>query len=1554
MQLRAVVSLLVLLSGCFDRTTQENIDPTLSSIEVVVDGDEVDAEEIEGVIAAPRNAQVTIRSVWSDADADPIALSWTQLLGDTVGIDGLRGGEASFQTPARSQSLVFEINADDGHGGVAAIRVNFAVANTPPQAIAPGPSEVANNDTLRLEGDGRDDDQHAIVGYQWQVISGPAPDEELAGMLSGEATRTPLFTPTVRGDYVLSLVVTDELGASSAPVTVDVVSTNNAPTVGEIDVTPNDAPSGTLVTLTASGALDIDGDNIVSYDWRVAASPDGAVFELTEDGTDTATFTAFGRGAYLLAVTAFDGESESEAVQAVVRAANGAPTVDSGLSVSTPNGELVELIARAEDPDGDPLRFDWTVDNGPAGFTTSGANSEVLSFTPGAVGTYSITLEVDDGEDQASTTYTVSATNRAPIVVAPEPRDVPTGAATQIVLPSAVDPDGDGLTFTWTRTAGPAGTFDDASAAAPFFTPTERGGVTLQVAVSDGNLETTALVQLTALNNDPRISFLNTPYSTQNNAALQLEAVADDDGGEPLTVLSWSVRNAPGSFSIVADDTLTPTFTPNAKGTYLVELLVTDGETTGQGLVNVSATNNAPTVEAPPDRTVANLEAVAVEAFASDGDGDILSVRWRTEPPAGPVTIVGATTLTPTVTPTAKGAHTLVVEVDDGDAPVVAASFVLTANNNLPTADAGPDRIVDNLDVVTLLGSGEDPDGDVISTFQWTVVAAPAGSTATLSPATAANTTFTPDRKGEYTLQLRAGDAGGLGDPALVTLTSLNNAPDIAGVDTQGPNQSTIVVTANATDADGAGDIAGIVWNVQSSPTGSTFSLVGADTDTLNFSPNGKGTYVLEVTVTDDDGASDSDLVFVTAQNRAPTALPGGDRTVENGTVVQLAAGGTDPDGDTLSFLWTLTPNGGSFLSGETSATPTLTLASKGAHILTLVVNDGEANSASAQLVVTSTNREPTADPGPDQDNVVGGELVFLDATASADPDGDALAYNWIEQTATGIGNLVGATPSFVAPGTAATIRFRLEVDDGDGGVDFGFVNIDIGNVAPTAVAGADQGADVGATVNLNGSGSFDQDGDTLTVFQWQQVAGPTVILTGASTPTPSFTAPAASSSEDELTFSLRVNDGNVFSTLDFVNVKLTADEADFIFVSPTGDDISGDGTKAAPFRSPLTAEDFIFNNGLTADIAFAIGIYPDGEILGNGQVTASFVGGFDEATWRRIDGARSIFPDGIVDVTSPTRAQRVAGLRVGQFFINQAGISLVVEECEITTTEEIHAILVLDSAQVTLRDLDVDVDRGHGIIIDSSSEVRVENTTISVSMTSDFSTIHGTAISVVGDSRDVTIDSVHASNSGTIDGQEIAVIFVGDGNLPDLPQDYFSASNEQPSDVDIFNTVLSIGVLHNNTFSNLGLRTAGVGDLRVRFNTFRQATEGALVSVDFQTSGDFTGNYLDTEVLPAQFVGGDNPDATPAFLLINNVIAPEDDEFCPVDFSIPCDETILNSVAGYSGNIFAECGVDALGHMPSFAPCVNAVPCDPLVPLDKDGDERTGLCDAGADEVTP
>lgn len=93
--------------------------------------------------------------------------------------------------------------------------------------------------------------------------------------------------------------------------------------------------------------------------------------------------------------------------------------------------------------------------------------------------------------------------------------------------------------------------------------------------------------------------------------------------------------------------------------------------------------------------------------------------------------------------------------------------------------------------------------------------------------------------------------------------------------------------------------------------------------------------------------------------------------------------------------------------------------------------------------------------------------------------------------------------------------------------------------LAPFAISGADQSISEGEPVTLDGSQSYDPNGDVITSYTWSQVAGPAVLLNTSNPQRPTFTAPDVPTGGATLTFQLVVNDGVLASAAVVVNVTV-------------------------------------------------------------------------------------------------------------------------------------------------------------------------------------------------------------------------------------------------------------------------------------------------------------------------------------------------------------------------------------------------------------------------------
>jgi LmbE family N-acetylglucosaminyl deacetylase len=441
--------------------------------------------------------------------------------------------------------------------------------------------------------------------------------------------------------------------------------------------------------------------------------------------------------------------------------------------------------------------------------------------------------------------------------------------------------------------------------------------------------------------------------------------------------------------------------------------------------------------------------------------------------------------------------------------------------NSSPTANAGSDQQVNVGALVTLDGSGSsDPDPGTTLTYQWTQTD---GTAVTLSSSTAVNPTFTaPAAAGllEFSLVVSDGSLSSAPDTVTITVgtgsacTMTTNVGPLATVTASSENVADGQLAVKAVDgsAEGApGDytrewatVGGGVdswlqleWPAAQSlncivlydrPNGNdqitSATLTFSDASTIDIGTLGNSGTPL--TVTFPAKSTTSVLLTITSvssntlniglaelqawtTNTAPTANAGPDQQVAPSASVTLdGSASSDPDpGTTLTYQWTQTGGTAVTLSDSTAVNPTFTApASAGTLVFSLVVSDGSLSSPPDTVTITVGNRAPTANAGPDQ-QVTTGALVTLDGSASSDPDGDPLTYQWT--TTVGKVTLSPSTavnPTFTAPAWPGPVEFSLVVSDGS-------LSSAADTVTITVVAGGGGGGGGGGGSEAPTIGSF-------------------------------------------------------------------------------------------------------------------------------------------------------------------------------------------------------------------------------------------------------------------------------------------------------------------------------------------------------------------------------------------------------------------------------------------------------------------------------------------------
>ena len=849
--------------------------------------------------------------------------------------------------------------------------------NERPVAAIDAPASAAPGSAIVLDGSASADPEGAPLSFQWQQVSGPG--VEIHGLSAASASFAAPPHAENSESVAFTLVVSDgELFSAPALVTIALIDPNTPP-VADAGEAQTVAP-GDEVTLLGTGS---DGDDDeLSYRWQQVAGPYVAL--TGADGAE-AVFTAPPQATTLaFTLTVSDGATTSETDLVVITvegpAPNGAPLATISGPAEAPYRSEVSLDGSgSSDPEGDSLSFRWWQVAGP-GVSVEGLDEQSLRFRAPArpAGTTELeadleiafALVVNDGQlDSAPAIFelTLVEDNAAPSADAGEDQEV--GADAQVTLSgSGDDSDGDDLSYLWSQVAGPYVALSDATSAQCTFTaPGADTALAFELVVSDGIYSSAPDLVLVT------VSAPATVFADAGPAQLvipgELVTLHGLAGMPPDVDPSYAWTQLSGvDVSLAGADSATPTFqAPAESGALVFQLVVSGGG--GQSLpATTTVTVDArPVADAGLDQSAHSGELVSLDGSASlDPDGGDLSWHWR-QLAGAPVILDTEAPSAPSFTaPEATSSLVFELTVHDGvhgsDADTV---VVLVRHNQVPVALPGANKSVANGAELALIAASTDPENDLIVDWEWTVIGGPGGAVISgdnlsyqLGGDHAANATFRPFLKGDWTLTLRVADESGWSAPVAFVVHSENNAPvAMAGSNRSLVNGSSLALHGASSDADG--DAVSYAWSLKGQPEGSSYALVNADQADATFTPEGKGVWTLTLQVDDGEDLSLADNLVIIATNRAPVVELGADLMVGDLTETRLEPVASDPDGDPLSTSWAIletVPAGltGSFVPADDGGEDAsiFTPDAKGTYVIEVTVTDDDGLDAKDTILV--------------------------------------------------------------------------------------------------------------------------------------------------------------------------------------------------------------------------------------------------------------------------------------------------------------------------------------------------------------------------------------------------------------------------------------------------------------------------------------------------------------------------------------------------------------------------------------------------------------------------
>lgn len=546
-----------------------------------------------------------------------------------------------------------------------------------------------------------------------------------------------------------------------------------------------------------------------------------------------------------------------------------------------------------------------------------------------------------------------------------------------------------------------------------------------------------------------------TPDIATLGALVQLDGSASTTPNGNTLNYAWTLLAPANSTAALSSTTAQrPTFTADAYGSYVADLVVNDGTASSEhARVTVSVPNTDPIAITAPALSAKLGDTITLDGSQSlaptGSNASALSYQWTLleKPETSQASLQQANAAIATLEADALGEFKaqLVVNHDNKASTPATVIISVASHNSIPVANPGGPYAAIRGQAVQLDGTNShDEDPDQALSYRWTLTR-PLGSVAELSANNTAKPSFTPDIVGTYQVSLIVFDGISRSIPVSTEIVvrkpdNAVNQPPVVKLQEQASytteRGSYLYFYSDAYDPDG--DPLTYEWCWADYPpeyTPTEPCLTNrVDRDYVYVRASVDGKYTMQLKVSDGEFTSaavtQSNTVTLGA-NIKPTAVAKAD--IESVMINTLAwldgSGSSDRNGDKLSYAWTLldTPDGSQTkLQQTTSERVSFIPDVAGAYIAELVVtdSDGAASNIPARTTVPARvtvmaktkNHEPvvradtaagvfSGNKGYPGQHLTSETPYLIDSRVqmnvranSYDPDGDTLQYLWTLQ----------------------------------------------------------------------------------------------------------------------------------------------------------------------------------------------------------------------------------------------------------------------------------------------------------------------------------------------------------------------------------------------------------------------------------------------------------------------------------------------------------------------------------------------------------------------------